>query len=236
MSFLPRAAAALLTFATLAPAASAETGPVVVELYTSQGCSSCPPADAILTEMDAIDGVIALALHVDYWDYIGWKDNFANPAHTERQQGYAHAAGATTIYTPQFVIGGTDIVVGAKAMKLSDKIRAHSAVTLPVIVMLERAGEQVAVSAEMRAAVPASGPMVVQLVRTASEETVDIRRGENAGQQLTYTNIVQSWDVLTNWDGAAPLSLTADVPEADRIVVIVQAGTNGAILGAAALD
>lgn len=236
MTQLSRKLVALMTAATLAGAVHAETGPVVIELFTSQGCSSCPPADKMLTELSDMEGVIPLALHVDYWDYIGWKDEFANPAHTQRQQGYARAAGATTIYTPQFVVGGQDIVVGAKAMKLADQIAAHSAVTLPVQLDLSRDGEKVSVSAEWRATDTAAEPMVVQLVRVANQETVDIRRGENAGETLTYSNIVRSWDVLTDWDGAAPLAIAADVADADAVVVIVQAGTNGAILGAARVN
>lgn len=230
--------AAVLTAAPLfaAAPAAADMGPVVVELYTSQGCSSCPPADEMLADLAGVEGVIPLALHVDYWDYIGWADEFANPAHTVRQQNYARAAGATTIYTPQFVVGGTDIVVGAKAMKLADQIRAHSMVDMPVYVDLAREGDQMSISATWEADNAAGGPMVVQLVRVAAEETVNIRRGENAGHSLSYSNIVQSWDVLTEWDGTAPLSLRAEVADADMIAVIVQAGTNGPVLGAARLN
>ncbi|MEL6640291.1 MAG: DUF1223 domain-containing protein [Pseudomonadota bacterium] len=228
--------AAILMAPTLAAVpAVAETGPVVVELYTSQGCSSCPPADAMLSELVETEGVIPLALHVDYWDYIGWADEFANPAHTRRQQNYARAAGATTIYTPQFVVGGKDTVVGAKAMTLADQIRAHSMVEMPVSVSMGREENQIAISASWEAEDSSAEPMVVQLVRVASEETVDIKRGENAGHSLSYSNIVQSWDVVAEWDGAAPLSLNAEVAEADMYVVIVQAGTNGPILGAAKL-
>ena len=86
---------------------------VVVELYTSQGCSSCPPADAYLEELAQEPGVIALALHVDYWDYLGWKDEFANPDFTDRQKTYATANGSNTIYTPQMVVAGTDMVEGS---------------------------------------------------------------------------------------------------------------------------
>lgn len=233
-SFL-RATACMLTICSSATVAQGETTPVVVELYTSQGCSSCPPADAMLAEMSQFDHVIPLALHVDYWDYIGWKDDFANPAHTRRQQDYARAAGATTIYTPQFVVAGQDVVVGAKAMKLSDKIQAHSQVDLAVSLDLGRDGEQISIEAAWDAGTEPQ-PTVVQLVRVKEEETVDIRRGENAGHQLTYSNIVQSWDVLEDWDGASPLSLTVDVAQADFVVVIVQAGTNGPILGAAKIN
>ena len=110
-----------------AQAASANEKTVVVELFTSQGCSSCPPADALLAELDKSADVIALALHVDYWDYIGWKDSFADPGNTERQRGYAHAAAATSIYTPQMVIGGLDHVIGYKPMDVANTVQKHRA-------------------------------------------------------------------------------------------------------------
>jgi len=111
--------AAALAAVTLTPAGQANAdGPVVVELFTSQGCSSCPPADKILGELAKRDDVIALSLHVDYWDYLGWKDDFASPAHTARQQGYATALGERMMFTPQMIIGGTDSVVGSRAMEL----------------------------------------------------------------------------------------------------------------------
>ena len=112
---------ALAGFLALAPLEGARAD-VVVELYTSQGCSSCPPADALLEQLAARDDVIALSLHVDYWDYLGWQDAFANPAFTKRQRGYAARAGSSMIYTPQMVIGGRDHIVGTKGMELSDLI------------------------------------------------------------------------------------------------------------------
>ena len=93
----------------------------VVELYTSQGCSSCPPADAYLQDLSGNPGVIALALHVDYWDYIGWTDKFGSPKNTERQKDYAHAAGANMIYTPQMIVGGVDMVEGTGVPPSSGK-------------------------------------------------------------------------------------------------------------------
>lgn len=117
-------------------------------------------------------------------------------------------------------------------MKLTDSIRAQSQRPLPVAVTLTRDGTRVTISATAAE----TQPMVVQLVRTTDAATIDITRGENAGQQVTYSNIVESWDVLTQWDGADDLSLTAEVAAADQIVVIVQRGTHGAILGAAALN
>ncbi|MFV2038375.1 MAG: DUF1223 domain-containing protein, partial [Paracoccaceae bacterium] len=112
---------AFLAIALAAPV-TAQSNAVLVELYTSQGCSSCPPADELLKKLDKRDNVIALALHVDYWDYLGWKDEFANPEFTKRQKSYAYMAGVRTVYTPQMVIGGVAPVVGHQEMEVADLI------------------------------------------------------------------------------------------------------------------
>ena len=118
---------ALLTafLITLAAPLSAQDRPVLVELFTSQGCSSCPPADAFLHELAKRDDVIALALHVDYWDYIGWKDSFAKPEYTARQRAYAKVSNRRMVYTPQMIINGTDHVVGTRPMDVKDLIKKH---------------------------------------------------------------------------------------------------------------
>lgn len=226
--------AALITTCLAAPAV-AENSIVVVELYTSQGCSSCPPADAMLKELSTRDDVIAMALHVDYWDYIGWVDEFANPDHTRRQQSYARAAGQTTVYTPQFVVGGQDLVIGARGMQLADAIQAHTEVTLPVAVSLKRDGASLTISAELDDTT-ATGPFVIQLVRMLSEQTVSISRGENAGQTISYSNVVSGFDILQQWDGTSPVELQADVGEAEQIAVVIQRGADGPVVGAAKLN
>jgi hypothetical protein len=225
--------AALMTTCVAAPA-MADMSPVVVELYTSQGCSSCPPADEMLTELSARDDVIALALHVDYWDYIGWVDDFANPAFTQRQQDYARAAGETTIYTPQFVVAGADIVVGARGMDVADLIAAHKIIEQPVDVTLEWTGDTLSISA-VSADADAAGDYVVQLAQILPVQSVEIRRGENSGKTIQYSNVVQELGVIDQWDGTAPFSFEADVTGADQVAVIVQRGTNGPVVGAAKL-
>lgn len=204
---------------------------VVVELYTSQGCSSCPPADAMLHDLAKRDDVIALALHVDYWDYIGWKDSFANPAFTARQHAYARAANATSVYTPQMVINGVDHVVGSRPMQVMDALQAHMRQGNAFDIELTRRSGGVSISA----APGVGGDYVVQLVRYTPEETVAIRRGENAGRNITYANIVTSWDVVGRWDGRSALALEASVTGDSPIVVILQQSTDGPIVGAAAL-
>lgn len=205
----------------------------VIELYTSQGCSSCPPADAMLADLAGRDDVIPLALHVDYWDYIGWKDDLANPAFTQRQQAFAAAAGSRTIYTPQMVIGGVDHVIGSRPMEVMDQIQAHNTQPDLVGLTLTRTGDTLTVVAET--VQDTRGEAVVQLVRYMPEVVRDIKRGENAGNTIAYANVVTSWEMAGVWDTATPLALEAAVTGDEPIVVIIQDGTDGPVLGAAQL-
>lgn len=232
----PLLRSAALVLSCLAAPVTAKAEPVVVELYTSQGCSSCPPADEMLAQLAERDDVIALALHVDYWDYIGWADEFADPEHTRRQQDYARAAGQTAIYTPQFVIGGRDIVVGARGMQVADRIQEHKATTQPVSVTLQRSGDLVTITAQMTGQSNIAGPYVVQLAQVSPRKTVEITRGENAGKTIAYSSIVRSLEVLDQWTGEAELRLEAQVNAERQVAVIVQHGSDGVILGAAKLD
>ena len=209
---------------------AAET--VVVELFTSQGCSSCPPADRIFGELAEDDNVIALALHVDYWDYLGWKDEFASPEHTKRQRAYARAHGERTIYTPQMVVGGIDNVVGSRGMKVAKAIQKHSERKMPVNVSLRRVGDAVSIQATGSGSLP---NMVVLLATYSPKETVDVRRGENAGRTLTYHNVVRKLAPIGNWNGQGTFTASANVSGNEPVVVLVQAGTGGPIMGAARL-
>ncbi|WP_147125404.1 DUF1223 domain-containing protein [Shimia ponticola] len=222
-------------FAVMSMAASVQAQTTtVVELYTSQGCSSCPPADAFLHELAKQDDVIALALHVDYWDYIGWKDEFASPAYTERQKAYARVAGSRTVYTPQMVIGGVDHVVGTRPEQVAAKLTEHMMKEASVDLTATRDGDKATV---MIGAVPgATEAMVVQLVTYNPSATVDIKRGENAGKTLTYANVVTSWTALDAWNGKSPLTLTADIPNGEPAVIIVQRQGPGAIMAAAKVE
>lgn len=217
----------------LAQPAVAQQNTVVVELYTSQGCSSCPPADKILHELADREDVIALALHVDYWDYIGWKDPFADPAHAERQRAYARQGQRRSIYTPEMIVQGESDIVGAKPMKLSEAIAMHARRAPSIALELARSGDTLTVSAQMLGA--ASGPMTVHLLRYTPMQTTKIKRGENAGKTLKYANVVQGWQVLGKWDGASPLALDAQATGDLPTVVIIQAGNAGPIQAAARL-
>lgn len=217
------------------PAASLAGGPVVVELYTSQGCSSCPPADAFLErELAAREDVIALALHVDYWDYIGWKDDFADPAFTARQRAYARAAGHRSVYTPQMIIGGLDHVIGSHPYEVKDFIARHAAAASDINVSLTRQGERLEITLE-----PGTGPrhkMHIQLVRYEPRALRDIKRGENAGRMISYANIVTEWLVLGEWNMRKSRVLTANVQGDQPVVVLVQRAGQGKIEAAARLD
>ncbi|HHI71914.1 MAG TPA: DUF1223 domain-containing protein [Rhodobacteraceae bacterium] len=214
----------------LAGVAVAQSGPVVVELYTSQGCSSCPPADKLLGELAKRDDVIALSLHVDYWDYIGWKDVFASPQYTKRQHAYARAAGKRMVYTPQMVIEGQDHVVGTKPREVSRLIKSHAAAKSPVSLSVDRNGNQLTIKAQ---ATGSPGKMVVQMVRFMDGQTVQIKRGENAGKALTYSNVVSEWKVLKEWDGKSPLTFTTGISGDDGCAIIIQKASHGPVLAAA---
>ncbi len=224
---------ALMTVSLTTPV-NAQSNLVVVELYTSQGCSSCPPADALLTKLAERDDVLALALHVDYWDYIGWADKFADPAYTVRQRSYAQALGNRMIYTPQMIIGGAAHVVGSKVNDVIDQIDTERALSSPITLMLSRNGGRISISASSTEG--RTKPMVVQLVRFDPSETTAITRGENAGRTIGYTNIVKSWDKVKNWDGSKPLDISVRVAGTEQVAVIIQSAGFGRILAAAQLQ
>jgi hypothetical protein len=223
-----------LCLAGAALAESTADRPVVVELYTSQGCASCPAADEYFSTLASHPDVIALALHVDYWDYIGWKDDFAQPRFTERQKTYARAIGSRMIYTPQIIVGGSDRVEGNQPAEVAALVERHRAQAPDVNLSLSRQGNQLLVKAE--ALRPLEDPLRVQLVRYRPEETVAIERGENAGRTMTYHNIVTSWEPVGDWTGEAPLSINLDVPGDDPAVVILQEAGPSDIVAAARVD
>lgn len=212
-------------------------GPVVVELFTSQGCAACPPADMMMADLADRDDVIALSLHVDYWNYLGWEDTFSQAAFTERQYAYGRAAGSTVVYTPQLIVGGQDRVMGARAMEVADQIAAHR--DLPNPVAVEVASDPANAAFLIRASWVDAGPapdMIVQLVAYSPHEVVEISRGENAGRTAEYHNVVRHWHVIAEWDGAAPFNATFQAQSDLPHVVIVQGANHGAILGAASVD
>jgi hypothetical protein len=226
------AAGSMLAGGTVQAAASKP----VVELFTSQGCSSCPPADEVLAELAAKGEVIALSLPVDYWDYLGWKDTFAKPAFTARQRTYAGARGDRQVYTPQAVINGRMHANGADTREIANAVAATSA-TLSVAIKIDRTADGVTVTLP---ASPGISAATVAAMPVIGQRKVAIGRGENARRSVTYTNIVREIVSLGAWSGAAKtLTLpAASLEGADSIVIVVQTGTEtkpGGIAGAAQL-
>ena len=230
---ISRFSAVLAVLLASAGMAAADDNVVVVELYTSQGCSSCPPADNLLGQIADRDDIIALALHVDYWDYIGWTDDFADPAHTTRQRAYARAKGKKMIYTPQMIIQGEAHVVGTKPMEVAEAINAYVRQSVPVDVDLARTGDTLQVEARSTGQVPAG--MAVHVVTFIPKATRDIRAGENRGRTLTYHNIVREWRTIDSWSGRGVYTANVRVAEGQPVAVIVQAPGHGPVLGAAQL-
>lgn len=200
---------------------------VVVELYTSQGCSSCPPADALLHSLSGREDLIPLALHVDYWDYIGWKDTFAQAPFSARQRAYAEALGNSMVYTPQIIVHGRAALTSSTKVQLNRAIAATDA-SPRVDLQVRRQGEVVIITAKGQDV----GPAFVQLVRYRPSEQVTIERGENAGEVITYSNIVTEWQRLGDWNGTGSYETTAAINGSDRAVVIVQTKGPGPILAA----
>ena len=220
--------------------------PVVVELFTAQGCSSCPPADRLIAGLADAPGVLALTWHVDYWDYLGWKDGFASPAHTARQEGYAAVAGERGVYTPQIIVDGQDTLLGTGRAALLSVIEAHAARPSAVMVTATEEGEAHVIQLTPRAAIP--GGVDVLLIRFLPRRSVQVEAGENRGMTLDYRNVVVGAELLTHWTARAPLRLTirAGVDADDRFpddtshALLVQqalgAGRPGPILAAVRLD
>jgi hypothetical protein len=211
--------------------------PVVVELFTSQGCYSCPPADKYVGVLKQRDNVIALAYHVDYWDYIGWKDPFATPTNTQRQRGYSKAMGLWSIYTPQMVIDGRLEGVGSRTSEISDKIGRVSSMNLAdrvsVPVTLQAAAGTLSIKVEGGAA-PKGGD--IWLVTYDDEKTTAIPRGENAGKTVTEYNIVSGVWRLGEWNGrpvSADFSLEDFGTKSGNAVLLLQEKGQGPIYGAA---
>jgi hypothetical protein len=206
--------------------------PVVVELFTSQGCPSCPPADKLLHELAQRDDVIPLALHVDYWDYIGWKDEFSHPDYAKRQRGYAVQAKRRSVYTPQMIVSGVTDIVGARRMELSKAIAHHADLPSRVELSVNRSGSEILINAQPT---NVDGPLIVRMLRYTPQRSANITRGENAGHTMLYANVTENWTVLAEWDGTTALALTSVVEGDKPVVVLVQQDQHGPILAAVRL-
>ena len=234
-------AAVLLSAAmTGFPWAAAEAGTenlVVVELFTSQGCNSCPPADAYLGELAAREDVLPLSFHVNYWDYLGWRDTLATEDGTLRQRRYREYLGSRYVYTPQMVIGGRFDAVGSHRDEVEAAIERQRRDTGAAVKVELIVDDQERVSARLsKAAI--SGEASLWLVRYNVSEVVEIRRNEHAGKTIVYSNVVRDITHVGDWDGSATDVPLAQLPVLrmggrDACALLVQDKETGAILGAA---
>lgn len=214
-------------FALPQAAMSAELEPVrdVVELFTSQGCSSCPPADAHLAAIKGEQGLITLAWHVDYWDYLGWRDTLGHAESTRRQKTYAMMLGNKRLVTPQFVVNGRQVIDGARVAKV-DAARAASELGKPGL-SLDVTDERIVAKVDLDGLDAMPGECTVELLVLSPETPVEITRGENTGRTITYHNAVRSAHLLGMWEGPTAtfemprqmLEVTAD----DTLVLVVRA-------------
>jgi len=209
---------------------------VVVELYTSQGCSSCPPADALLSRLAERKDVLALSLPITYWDMLGWKDTLASEGNTRRQTAYAQTMGRGGIYTPQMIVDGVNDVVGSREAQVAAAITARTADMRDVPVALSASPEALHIA--IGAGTERNGSAAtVWLFHILSSASVHIVAGENQGRSIVYRNVVRDVRAIDLWKGQ-PLSF--DLPRRDLIsaphdavAVLVQEGGYGRIIGAA---
>ena len=215
------------------PAAAGEPQPLAIELFTSQGCSSCPPADLHLGKLAQRPDIVALSFHVDYWDYIGWKDRFASQETTERQRTYARVLKQRYVYTPEMVVDGAAHEPGVKDAPI-DTLLADARRRSP-----ERATPQLARGADGALSITlapfklAGGPADIVVAVYDRRHSTPVHEGENNGRTLENFNVVRRFDVLAKWDGSsARWSVPADsFAPGQGIAVLVQQADQGQMLG-----
>ena len=210
----------------------------MVELFTSQGCSSCPPADKLLGELANDPSLVAISVPIDYWDYLGWKDTLANPRNTARQKAYAHVRGDGQVYTPQAVVNGSIHALGSDRAAIEHAIELARAGATDSLLPLSLAVADGRINLNLPQA--NDGPAEAWLCGLVKTVTIAIGRGENKGRTITYRNVVRRWVKLGDWGGRArslsvPLQTLAG-DGIDEAAVLLQVGTTDkprAILGAA---
>jgi hypothetical protein len=230
---------AVLAVSASAPAGETKTmHPVVVELFTSQGCNDCPPADRILAEISQRRDVIALTLPITYWNMLGWKDTFATEANTERQRAYARAMHHSGIYTPQMIVDGVEDVIGSRRDKVIAAIARRAvapekALSIPIAIAVADERIEIAIAGNPRRERVDARVWVMQ---TRSRARVSVEGGENEGKTLFYVNVVRRLKEVGYWNGGPltiewPYSLRED--DHDGLVVLLQAKGHRGIIGAA---
>jgi len=242
------AAAAICTASMTPLPASAGEPRAVIELFTSQGCSSCPAADKVLGELSRDPTLVTLSLPVDYWDYLGWKDTLALHGHSNRERAYADTRGDREVYTPQVVVNGIVHVLGSDKAAIEQAIAQTRQSAAPLMLPVTIAVADGKVSVNVPAANGENASAEVWLCPITGKAQVAIERGENRGHTLAYTNVVRRWVKLGDWSGKAetfslPMAELADADfslrDIDRVAVIVQSGVAakpGLMLGAATVS
>jgi len=230
----------IAAFATSLGNARAETAktPVVVELFTSQACSSCPPADRLLGELAEHDNVIALSLPVDYWDHLAWKDTLGLEEHSERQRAYARRLGLASVGTPQIIVNGSRAIVGSRVQDVKNAVAAAARQEqLAVPIEIGAAGKSLHVRIGAGEASQRAEILVIPLL---SARTVHVKRGENRGKTITYHNVSRKLMSVGTWNGEPKTLMLAHeevmTGDTDHCAVILQDQRTGAILGAALLE
>jgi len=227
--------------AIIRPADAAEPR-AVVELFTSQGCSACPPADRIIGELAKDPSVIALSMPIDYWDYLGWKDTLADARFSARQKAYSQVRGDRDVYTPQVVVNGSAHLVGSDRAGIESAIgntrKADGVMSVPVTMTI--AGKQITVTVAASGNSPAAAHGEIWICSVSKAIPISVGRGENRGHELTYYNVVRNLLKVGDWNGSSG-SWTVPLENisregVDAAVVYVQDGSRdkpGAMLGAA---
>ena len=228
-------AAVFLALILPAHAERASAPPVVVELFTSQGCSSCPPADAYLGQLAHQPGILALGFHIDYWNYIGWTDPYALPLAAARQRAYVGRLGLHYVYTPQMVIDGGREVVGSKPKKIAPLLDAARLQARPgPALTIERRDSGYHIHVGAGNAVAAA---TVWLAGIDRQHETKVLRGENEGATAHDFQVVRSFKSVGNWHGQTlDLDVPGDSAAGDEVAVLLQEGGTGHILTAAALS
>ena len=217
----------------------AVAGPVLVELYTSQGCSSCPPADRFLTKLAKRDDVIALGMHVDYWDYIGWKDEHALAEFTPRQSAYnKRLMSPFRLVTPQIILHGVAQFAGGQIREVPDMVDDLSSKPEPVEFVVSRVDDSLTIRLEPKEQGRAicTTSCIVFLAEIIPEVSVSIQRGENRGRTILYTNVVTSWTRTMTWNGQKAKQLSGPVDSTAHLVAVLQDGATGPVIAARRID
>lgn len=212
-------------------------GPVVVELFTSQGCGACPPANAYLEELAKQQDILALSWNVDYWDFKGWPDTLARPESSQRQRSYNKRLGQPGVYTPEMVVQGAHHLRGSdRAAVETLLVRIRREQPAPIDIDARRDGRAVSLRiADAGHGMPAASCDIV-LVQYAFSKTVPIDAGDNEGLSVTYTNVVDKFETIGTWDGrAAEMQIDAGRLGKEGNVILLQDGTGGPILAAKVL-